>query len=99
VWYEFDLIDPKERQIFRPFNDQFMAPWTRYQIFIPILLLQFINLFWYFLILRILYRAIVGGPAKDERSDDEDEEEEPSTEDKIKTLTGGKVEGAEKVES
>jgi acyl-CoA-dependent ceramide synthase len=28
----------------------------KWQIFIPILLLQFINLFWYFLILRILFR-------------------------------------------
>lgn len=28
----------------------------KWQIFVPILLLQFINLFWYFLILRILFR-------------------------------------------
>ena len=35
-----------------------MAPWIRYQIFLPILLLLFINLFWTFLIMRILYRRV-----------------------------------------
>lgn len=30
-----------------------MLWWMRYQIFAPILLLQFLNLFWYFFILRI----------------------------------------------
>lgn len=32
----------------------------KYQIFAPIFLLQLINLFWYFLILRILYRYVCG---------------------------------------
>lgn len=30
----------------------------KYQVFVPILLLQFIQLFWYFLILRIAYRCV-----------------------------------------
>jgi len=39
-----------------------MAGWMRYQIFGPILLLQFLNLFWYFSILRIAKRLVVLGP-------------------------------------
>ncbi len=35
-----------------------MAGWMKWQIFIPILLLQFINLFWYVLIWRILWRYV-----------------------------------------
>lgn len=38
-------------------------------------LLQMVNIFWIFLILRILYRALFSGVQKDERSDDESEEE------------------------
>ena len=30
--------------------------WMKYQIFVPILLLQFLNLFWYYLIWRLAYR-------------------------------------------
>lgn len=47
----------------------------KWQIFIPILLLQLLNLVWYFLILRILARAVLLNDRKDERSDDEDEAE------------------------
>lgn len=32
--------------------------WMKYQIFAPILLLQFLNLFWYFLIWRIAFRCV-----------------------------------------
>ena len=43
-------------------------------------LLQMVNIFWIFLILRILYRALFSDVVKDERSDDETEvEEENST--------------------
>jgi acyl-CoA-dependent ceramide synthase len=65
----------------------------KWQIFIPIALLQMINLFWYFLIWRILIRAIFSANLADERSDDEeDEDPEPSTEKKAKSLKGGKAE-------
>ena len=33
--------------------------WMKYQIFTPLLLLQLLNLFWYFLILRILFRYVL----------------------------------------
>lgn len=38
--------------------------------------LQLVNLYWLYLIFRILWRFVVSGVKKDERSDDEDEEEE-----------------------
>ncbi|ORX38622.1 putative ceramide synthase component [Kockovaella imperatae] len=56
VYSQFHLIPASERQVFDPLNDKWMPPWMKWQIFTPILLLQFINLFWYFLILRILAR-------------------------------------------
>lgn len=48
----------ERRQLFDPLNDKWAAPWLRKMIFAPIFLLQLINLFWYFLILRILYRYV-----------------------------------------
>jgi len=38
-----------------------------------------VNIFWIFLILRILYRALFSDVVKDERSDEETEVEEEST--------------------
>lgn len=45
-------------------------------VFILIFALQILNVYWLFLIFRILYRYAAGGVAEDERSDDEDEDEE-----------------------
>jgi acyl-CoA-dependent ceramide synthase len=42
-------------------------------------LLQMVNIFWIYLIMRILYRALFSDVVKDERSDDETEVEEEST--------------------
>jgi acyl-CoA-dependent ceramide synthase len=39
-----------------PSKGVWMVGWMKWQIFAPLLLLQFLNLFWYFLILRILWR-------------------------------------------
>lgn len=46
--------------------------------------LQAVNLFWFFLICRILARIVFKGVAKDERSDDEDEAEEEREREKEK---------------
>ena len=42
--------------------------------------LQLINIFWYVLIMRILYRYLFTGEKKDDRSDHEEEEEEEERE-------------------
>lgn len=48
--------------------------WLSQIITFPLLaMLQAVNLFWFFLILRILYRFAKTGEEKDERSDDEEE--------------------------
>lgn len=49
---------------------------SQYITFSLLASLQAVNLFWLFLILRILSNYIFNSVAKDERSDDEDEEEE-----------------------
>jgi acyl-CoA-dependent ceramide synthase len=36
-----------------------MVGWMKWQIFIPLLLLQFLNIFWYFLIWRIFLRYVL----------------------------------------
>ena len=38
------------------------------------------NIYWLFLIIRIMYRYVAAGVAKDERSDDEDEESDSQEE-------------------
>jgi len=72
VWTEFELI-PASARFFHPRDGVWMAGWMQYQIFIPMLLLLCLNFFWYFLMCRILYRAVFGGVISDDRSDDEDE--------------------------
>jgi len=75
VWFEFDLI-PAESMQWAPETGAWLVWWMRYQIFTPLFLLQLLNLFWYFLILRILFRALYTGSPDDDRSDDEDDGEE-----------------------
>jgi len=84
VWTEFELIPAHERQELDFWNNKFMTWWMQYQIFAPILLLQFLNLFWYFLIWRILFRAIFSSELADERSEDEDSADEDEAEAKEK---------------
>jgi len=72
VWTQFDLV-PEHAKSFAPRDGVWMAWWMRYQIFIPIFLLQLVNLFWYVLIWRVLIRALFFKKLADERSDDEDE--------------------------
>ena len=41
-----------------PETGAWLVWWMKYQIFTPLFLLQLLNLFWYFLILRILFRYV-----------------------------------------
>ncbi|KAJ3538718.1 hypothetical protein NM688_g6480 [Phlebia brevispora] len=71
--YEFHLM-PEYAKEWSPKDGWWMVWWMQYQVFAPILLLQFIQLFWLFLIFRIAYRALfqTGVDTGDERSDEED---------------------------
>jgi len=81
VYKDFDLI-PQSARSFSPSKGVWMVWWMKWQIFTPILLLQCINLFWYFLIWRILWRVVMNSKLKDERSDDEGSDDESSAQDK-----------------
>ncbi len=72
VWTEFDLIPyvnlfsvtlllilsvaSEHTRVWDPPRGVWLPYWMKYQIFVPIALLQLLNLFWYYLIMRILYR-------------------------------------------
>lgn len=56
VWYEYDAYVPEEARIFAPLTGSALAWWMKYQVFLPILALQFLNLFWYALMWRIVWR-------------------------------------------
>ncbi|KAA1466431.1 longevity assurance proteins LAG1/LAC1 [Dentipellis sp. KUC8613] len=76
VYKEFDLI-PDSARHFWPLEGVWMVWWMKWQIFFPIFLLQLLNLFWYFFILRIGYRALQDtATVTDDRSDDEDDDDD-----------------------
>ncbi|KAI9508950.1 longevity assurance proteins LAG1/LAC1 [Russula earlei] len=75
VYKDFDLI-PQSARSFSPSKGVWMVWWMKWQIFTPILLLQCLNLFWYFLIWRVFWRAVTSSSLKDERSDDEGSDSE-----------------------
>jgi acyl-CoA-dependent ceramide synthase len=55
TWTQFDLVPEASKQ-WSPQDGVWLAWWMKYQIFFPIAALQALNLFWYYLILRILVR-------------------------------------------
>ena len=57
VYSEFSLM-PETSKRWAPEDGVWMVWWMKYQIFAPLLLLQCLNLFWYYLILRILWRYV-----------------------------------------
>jgi len=75
VWTQFDLV-PAHAKRFVPSEGVWIAWWLKYQMFLPILLLQMVNLFWYFLIWRVILRVVFLNVVADERSDDEDDEDD-----------------------
>ncbi|KAJ7863665.1 TLC domain-containing protein [Mycena leptocephala] len=72
--YEFHLV-PEYAQIFAPLQGLYMAPWMRDQMFYSLCILQALNLFWLFLILRVVVRTILTAETEDDRSDAEEEDE------------------------
>jgi acyl-CoA-dependent ceramide synthase len=73
VYSQSDLIPERARR-WAPSEGCWFPRWIRDQILLGIGALQVLNLFWYFLILRILVRALATSNPTDERSDDEDDE-------------------------
>jgi acyl-CoA-dependent ceramide synthase len=70
VWTQYELI-PESSRVWSPKEGAWMPVWVKHQMFLAIGALQVLNLFWFYLILRILVRAILTAEATDERSDDE----------------------------
>jgi len=77
TYTQFDLIPEASKQ-WSPKDGVWLDWWMKYQIFFPIAALQALNLFWYYLILRILVRSLSTG-VDDVRSEDEDDGEDEDT--------------------
>ncbi|RDX52547.1 longevity assurance proteins LAG1/LAC1 [Lentinus brumalis] len=75
VLFEFDLM-PESSKRWAPEDGVWMVWWMKYQVFVPLLALQGLNLFWYFLIWRLAYRAVKDITVTDDRSDVEDDGED-----------------------
>ncbi|KAI0353633.1 longevity assurance proteins LAG1/LAC1 [Trametes cingulata] len=71
VWTEFDLM-PETSKRWSPQDGVWMVWWMKYQIFVPLFLLQLLNIFWYFLILRLAWRAARDITTTDSREDETD---------------------------
>ncbi|KAF8138416.1 TLC domain-containing protein [Boletus edulis] len=72
VWYQYDLV-PEANRVWRPEAGVWLVWWMKHQIFLLLLMLQILNLFWYYLILRIALRSLKPSTMTDDRSDDEDD--------------------------
>ncbi|KAJ7779508.1 TLC domain-containing protein [Mycena maculata] len=68
---EFRLV-PAHAQVFAPRKGLYMAPWMRDQMFYSLCVLQALNVFWYWLIVRIIVRSIVSAQTEDTRSEDDE---------------------------
>ncbi|CAO1632629.1 unnamed protein product [Parajaminaea phylloscopi] len=73
VWTQFDLIPAHTRE-WNPEKGWWLVPWMRYQIFAPLFILLLLNIFWYYLMWRILFR-VLRGVVKDDREDGESDDE------------------------
>ncbi|KAG2042343.1 TLC domain-containing protein [Suillus americanus] len=80
IWFEFDLIDESNR-VWAPKTGAWLTWWMKYQIAFPISLLQLLNLFWYYLIWRIVIRSLRDVKVTDVRSDDEDDDDDDDNDD------------------
>ncbi|KAF9515287.1 hypothetical protein BS47DRAFT_1342213 [Hydnum rufescens UP504] len=72
VWTQWKYV-PEYSKRFEPKEGVWMVRWVQYQVMIAMIILQLVNIFWYYLILRVLRRALFGPRLEDDRSDDEDE--------------------------
>lgn len=61
VYTEFETI-PDSSKRWVPEDGVWMVWWMKWQMFAPMMMLQVLNLFWYYLILRVLYRYVYSFP-------------------------------------
>lgn len=73
VWYQFDLIPPHTKE-WNPEKGWWLVSWMKYQVFTPLFLLLLLNLFWYYLMWRIMIRSIRGKELADDREEGEYDE-------------------------
>jgi len=83
VVYEYDKLTPVWARRWSPPDEVYLADWMKWQIFAPMMLLQLLNLFWYYLIWRILVRMALTGKVIDVREDG-DEDEPPAANKNLK---------------
>ncbi|KAJ7457266.1 longevity assurance proteins LAG1/LAC1 [Mycena galericulata] len=79
VWNEFHLV-PEQAQRWDAAEGTYLVWWLKYQVFLALGLLQALNLFWYFLIWRVIVRAVMTAAVDDERSDDEGDDADAEVE-------------------
>jgi len=77
VWTEQPNI-PESTKQWNWSEGVYMPGWMRYQIFLPLLVLQLLNLFWYSLMIKILIKGLITNEVDDHRSDDEESGAEDS---------------------
>ncbi|TEB35652.1 longevity assurance proteins LAG1 LAC1 [Coprinellus micaceus] len=82
VWFDCYKLVPAWTKTWDWNAGVYMVSWLPPLVFLSIAALQVLNLFWYWLMLRILVRAIITKTADDERSEDEDDGEDEPTDDK-----------------
>jgi len=74
VWTEYDELVPNEARVFQLLEGRALTGWMKYQIFAPILALQFLNLFWYALMWRVVFRIFTSTNASDTREEEEEDD-------------------------
>ncbi|KAJ7599292.1 TLC domain-containing protein [Mycena floridula] len=57
VWFEYDL-HPPHAGVWNAAEGVYLTLWMKHQIFFALSLLQLLNLYWYSLIMRILFRLV-----------------------------------------
>ena len=58
------MLCSETSKVWKAVDGTYLAQWMRYQVFLPLVLLQFLNLFWYYLMMRVLARSVENGPSR-----------------------------------
>ncbi|KAF9485267.1 longevity assurance proteins LAG1/LAC1 [Pholiota conissans] len=75
VWFEEPTL-PQSVKHWSWEEGVYLPNWMKYQIFIPLFLLQCLNLFWYYYMFKILVRGLMTNEVDDHRSDDEGDDDD-----------------------